>query len=240
LYKQRTATAPATLTFDSGSTGFEIAGIQINNQSDTWLFLDCLSQYIPPHTLAFSAPILPSALQATITAIASPSGGNPSVNTGTYTVTVYDTPQPASAGLAYDTQTSLVAISDAVVALQAGIDAIESNTGVGGTLETDLAAILSNSQAINTWTTNALSIDNSAWTNIAAPTYLANLFIVVVNNSANATLYVHYHNAGTIADATPIYPHGNWSIAIKKGSSLTVYVRADATCDVRQQYGTYS
>lgn len=186
MYKARTATAPNPLSFSGSDVGGEIAGIQINNQSDTWLYIDAQGgSYIPPHTLAFAATFSPTVLQATVTAVASPTGGNPSQNNGTYTVTVYDVPQPPSPGLQYDTQTSLVTLQSTLNNVLAQITTVKTNTAVGGPLEVDLASIVQRTGWLNTPAFTALALHAATVVNFNTPSSSGIWLLAIQNLSSN-------------------------------------------------------
>lgn len=95
---------------------WHIAGIVIDNPSDTWLIIYPIRRFVPPRTLMWTSDLPPTTTMVRILSIAAPTGGLASVVTGgPIGVTVFDTYVGYSTGLPYDVQSNINNIYNNIV-----------------------------------------------------------------------------------------------------------------------------
>jgi hypothetical protein len=123
---------------------YGIKSVKIDNPSGLWLYLKEAQDYVPPSTLGWVRSPQPTTSSITIVYSDALVGGAASVvSGGPITVTTYQITLPDSNGISYTAATA----AD-IGSLETQLTLIEANTGVGGTLETNLAKIVDQTNPI--------------------------------------------------------------------------------------------
>jgi hypothetical protein len=77
---------------------WEVAGINIDNPSGSWLLVKGIEQYVPPYTNGWQYPLIPQQASVTVRFVDSPSGSQSSLIGDPPVVTLYNEPVGPSQG----------------------------------------------------------------------------------------------------------------------------------------------
>lgn len=83
---------------DTSGYTWQIAGIEIDNPSGSWLRITGIDQYVPPYTIGWAFPISPSQMSISILFVDSPSGTPSQLSGSPVTVRLHSIPIPANPG----------------------------------------------------------------------------------------------------------------------------------------------
>lgn len=213
----------------------------IDNPTGQWLYIVDTQDYIQPGTMGFTNNLSNPSSSFIFQFVNPPSGGIAgSVTGGPIVVRTYEFAQPRNYGSNYTAATSadisgVTAILNNHTTL---LTSIQGNTGVGGSLETDLSVMIANTNPIASgFNTSQFNVLAASATLLFTANPLSNQSILIYNNNATGVVYIGSTVAGlnaTIANAFPINAGGYVGLAFKAGSGATVAARAGTvTVDVR-------
>jgi hypothetical protein len=136
------------------NSSLPIRAARIDNPSGMWLnVVEATSPFIPPNTLAWITNFDPVVNTIHVQYVDAAVGGLASTVTGgPIVVTTYETPQIPSNGIAYTAASTadIAGVNTRLDLNNVKLDSVIANTGIGGTLETDLAKIVQNTGHLNT------------------------------------------------------------------------------------------
>lgn len=227
--------------------GFTATAVYVDNYTAYWLFFKDAQRFVPPYYVGVCLLLITSTGNEYVE-VKSPYTPTQSPTDPSYSVNLKWTDNASIFNPGVDISAQATNIVASLAGIQAGITQIEANTGVGGTLEVDLATLIRNTGGLITMVTNQLTVGDRASMgghnlSIAQHPYAANTFFTLFNNSPGSTpFYVLNTDAALFGTGKPIYPRVEYSATISSIGTLDIYIVAPTgtTVDVRQQYGTYS